>query len=306
MTESVTSPPQQIDGQEYIIDPEIQSMFSPVTEERYLELKEAIRRDGVLHDLIVSTKENILLDGHTRHRICEELNIKPPVRRLSFASWNDAKMWVLQNQFIRRNMNVFQRIEAAMKHGVFFSDMAKANQRAAGGSVPQICGKAIDTNKELGKLAGTNAEMVRKVKKILKRATPAEIDSLRNDGVKIHTIFKKYKDKDKKEEEKPKATQPPPESNPNPAPDAQPSDEPESVAEPFDEPSIEHEPETILPLESNEEQSRSFEEQLNEYIVLLDEFVAERSLPEERVLIRERIREWANGGESDDISQPLE
>ena len=90
-------------------------------------------------------------------------------------------------------------------------------------------------------------------------------------------------------------------NQPNPEPEPQPSNILEPVAEPLVEPSIEREPETILPLEADMEQSQSFEELLDEYIVLLDKFVAERSLPEERVRIRNRVREWANG-----VAQPLE
>jgi len=301
-TDGVTNPSPEIEKPEYIIDPAIQGMFPPVEEERYNELKESIRNAGVLYDLVVWEETGILLDGHTRHQIYhelreelgEEFNIKPPkIIRMSFASREDAEWWVLQNQFIRRNMNVFQRVEFALRFKDSIAAKAKANQRAAGGAVPQICGKAIDTNEELGKLSGTNAEMVRKVKKTLKRATPAEIQALRQDDVKIHTVFKKYNRKDKKQAE------------PNPEPEPQPCNVTKPVAEPLDEPSIEHEPETILPLEADEEQSRNLEEQIDEYIALLDEFVAERSLPEERVRIRERIREWANSGESD-IIQPLE
>jgi hypothetical protein len=310
-TDGVTNPSPEIEKPEYIIDPAIQGMFPPVEEERYNELKESIRNAGVLYDLVVWEETGILLDGHTRHQIYhelreelgEEFNIKPPkIIRMSFASREDAEWWVLQNQFIRRNMNVFQRVEFALRFKDSIAAKAKANQRAAGGAVPQTCGKAVDTNKELGKLAGTNAEMVRKVKTILKRATPAEIKALRQDDVKINTVFKKYDSEDKKQ-----AYQPSPVSckQPDPEPEPQPCNVPESVAEPLDEPSIEHEPETILPLEANEEQSQNLEEQIDEYIVLLDEFVAERSLPEERVRIRERIREWANSGESD-IIQPLE
>ena len=294
----------EIEGQEYLVDLEFRDMFPPTTTERYEELKEAIRNEGVRDDLIVWDETDILLDGHTRLKICIELNIKPPVRRMPFVNREAAERWVLQNQFIRRNIPTFKRIEIALRYKDCIAAKAKANQRAAGGAVPQTCGKAVDTNKELGKLAGTNAEMVRKVKTILIRATPAEIKALRQDDVKINTVFKKYDDKDKKQACQPSPVSgKQPEPNPEPAPPT--SSAPEPKPEPEDKTSGEIVPESILPLESDEEQSRNLEEQIAEHIALLDEFVAGRSLSEERVLIRERIREWANS-KPEGIVQPFE
>jgi hypothetical protein len=91
-----------------------------------------------------------------------------------------------------------------------------------------------------------------------------------------------------------KATQPPPESNPNPASDAQPSDEPESVAEPFDESSVENEAETILPLETSEEQSRSIEEQIDDFFEHGNRVWDTLPNDDERVRLFDRIINWAD------------
>ena len=322
MTENVTITQQQVEVPEYIIDPEFQNVFSAKEAEQYEELKEAIRREGKIRDpLVVWDETTILVDGHRRHRIYKELReelgdkfrIEPPkIIRMSFANRDEAKMWMIHNQIMRRNLTTFQRVEAALQFKEFFAAKARENQKAG---VSLNSEKGIVVDDELAKLAKTSSDTVGKVRKILANAKNAGVTKAitalrRGDAhISIHSVYKQYCVKAKKA--KPSSSSLPP-----PAPQEESDSAPvcnqqiegilgttpgQVVGQ-----SIEHEPETILPLESNEEQSRSLEEQIAEYIALLDEFVAERSLPEERVLVRERIREWANSGESEDIIQPLE
>jgi len=322
MTENATITQQQVEVPKYTIDPEFQNLFDTKTAEDYEALKEAIRIEGKVRDpLVVWDEAGVLVDGHTRHRIYEELReelqedfrIEPPkIIRMAFGNREDAIMWALENQLDRRNLKTFQQIEVALKLKGFYAARAKENQRAG---VSLNLGKGINTNKEVAKRADVSHDTVRKVERILDKADEKEvveaINALRrgDEGVSIDGVYKQYCVKTKKA--KPSSSSLPP-----PAPQEESDSAPvcnqqiegilgttpgQVVGQ-----SIEHEPETILPLESNEEQSRSLEEQIAEYIALLDEFVAERSLPEERVLVRERIREWANSGESEDIIQPLE
>ena len=189
----------EIDGQRYNVDLEFKNMFWAKTAEQHEALKEAIRTEGVRNDLVVWDEEDLLVDGHGRLKICVELDIKPPVHRMSFASREHVKMWIVHNQIIQRNLNVFQRVESVLQFNDFFAAKAKANQSAAGGAVSQICGEPVDTNKELGKLSGTNAEMVRKVKNILKKASQNELEALRRDEVKINSVYTKYVGKKKED-----------------------------------------------------------------------------------------------------------
>ena len=132
--------------QGYIIDPEFEKILPPKTPEEYEELREAISNDGEIRDPpVVWKEERILLDGHNRVKIGKEFGIKPPICEMSFASRFDAKMWVIKNQFdYRRNLNTFQKVEAALQFKAFFSAKAKANQRAAGGALPQKSGEAVE------------------------------------------------------------------------------------------------------------------------------------------------------------------
>ena len=185
--------------QQYIIDPEFENLLPRKTQEQYEVLKNTIRNDkGVRDPFVVWDTENILLDGHHRDRICKELKIKPPIIRMSFASREDAKMWVIQTQLARRNLNTFQSIEVALKFKDIFSAKAKANQRAAGGAVRLKSTKPVVAVEEVAKLAGVGSDTVKKVEKILAKASdPAvakTIESLRNGDahISIHSVYQEY------------------------------------------------------------------------------------------------------------------
>jgi hypothetical protein len=141
-------------------------------------------------------EEKRLIDGHKRVQIGEELGFElPPILWLSFASRDDAKMWMLQNQFARRNLNKFQRIEAALHFKEFFAEQARVNQH---GGVSLNSGKGLVVDDELAKLADTSPDTVAKVVKILAKADDPKvaksINALRNgdDGFSIHGVHERY------------------------------------------------------------------------------------------------------------------
>jgi hypothetical protein len=61
--------------------------------------------------------------------------------------------WMIENQFSRRNLPPFVRVELALKLKPIIAAKAKANQISAGGAnpVPQNSAKAVDTRKEIAR-----------------------------------------------------------------------------------------------------------------------------------------------------------
>jgi modification methylase len=200
MSEDATALPQQQAEQEYTIDSEFETLLPPKTSEQYETLKDGIRSEGKIRNPPVVWKEKkILLDGHHRVRIGNELGIKPPIDWMSFASRDDAKMWVLENQLEQhRNLNPFQRIELALKSKPIYVARAKANQQAAGGAVPKKSSEPVNAIEAVAKLAGVSSDPVKKVEKILARtndeAVTKAINALRRGdaGTSINGVYQKY------------------------------------------------------------------------------------------------------------------
>lgn len=65
-------------------------------------------KDGCREALTVwlkSKKEKVLIDGHHRYEICKENDIKFDTVELRFASLEEVKDWMIDNQLGRRNLN---------------------------------------------------------------------------------------------------------------------------------------------------------------------------------------------------------
>ena len=199
---------EQTKGKEYRIDPEFQSLFPAKTETEYQELKELIRKDGVTDSMKVWEETGDLLDGYTRDKIIDELAgegvpIKPQICKMSFSDREAAKMWIVRNQIARRNLSIFPRVEAALHFAGIFASKGKANQSPTSRALSQDCAK-VDTNEEIGKLSNTSRETVRRVKIILEKASPEEIDLLRKDELSINSVFQKYDGKEQSSKPAPK------------------------------------------------------------------------------------------------------
>jgi len=195
----VTNPPppqQQAVNKPYVnSDKEFRNLLPPKTPEQQKELEQMILRDGRCDPLVGWRTPKILLDGHHRHAICKEHNIPYEIRWLDFPNRVEAKMWMLQNQLARRNLNSFQQIETALKLKELFATKASANQRAG---VSLISGKGIETGEEIAKLSGVSPDTVRKVERILERSgevgVAEAIDALRRGdaGTSINSVYQKY------------------------------------------------------------------------------------------------------------------
>lgn len=81
----------------------------PTKEERQA-LKESIMVDG-LHTPLIINSDGVVLDGHTRYEICEELAIKPPYIIKDFETKEQEKEFVVTSNLIRRQLNPYQRVE---------------------------------------------------------------------------------------------------------------------------------------------------------------------------------------------------
>jgi hypothetical protein len=273
----MTHETQIVDIESITTDPEFRGVLLEKALVEYTELRESIKAEGIRNPLVVGVidQEEYLLDGHHRLQSGEELGIKEvPVIKMHFANRAEAKMWIVRNQIMCRNLNTFQRIEAALQFKDYFSAKAKENQRAAGGAaVPETFQEAVDTYKELAKIAGTSDTNVRKVEKILQRASKKDINALRKGEarVSINSVYQACLGK----------------TNPSvkrvPKPKAKPADEILPV------------PQSTEGLEpEQEEQPQSLEEPESDDDSILDYLngIVEGKPSDQRILFLDRMSEW--------------
>lgn len=148
------------------IDNEFQSLIPPLSEDEYERLERSILAEGVRDPIV--TWNGTIIDGHNRYNICEEHGLACPSVEREFESRDAAKIWIIENQFGRRNLSVYDRSRLALQLEPLYAAEAKRKQIRKPESVRQISDEQAPfrTDEQLAKLAGTSRDTIRKVKVI--------------------------------------------------------------------------------------------------------------------------------------------
>jgi protein gp37 len=136
-----------------------------------------------------------LLDGHHRYAICQAHNLDFHI--VEAPTWvvtrEDVLIWIIRNQFARRNLEPYQRAELVLKLEPLIAAKAKAHQQQAGGAVPQKLAEAVDTRETLAQMANVSHETMRKAKAIAQEADESTKEALRRGERTIHRIYKELR-----------------------------------------------------------------------------------------------------------------
>lgn len=89
------------------IDPEFQTLIPPLTDDEYQRLEKSILAEGVRECII--TWDGTIIDGHNRYRICKKHGLECPNIERTFKSRDAAKIWIIENQLGRRNLEAGQK-----------------------------------------------------------------------------------------------------------------------------------------------------------------------------------------------------
>lgn len=182
------------------IDTEFQELIPPLTVDEFAQLEENVLRDGIKDSLKVWN--GILIDGHNRYAIAQKYNLPFDTTELNFESRNDAAIWIIQNQLGRRNLNNYTRSELALKLKPVIAAKAKKNL-VAGAEMTntglQKSVKAVNTQKEIAKVAGVSHDTIAKVEKIEQAVTPEVKAALMAGHMSINEAFREVKKAQKQE-----------------------------------------------------------------------------------------------------------
>lgn len=145
-----------------IIDFEFQSLIPPLSDDEFKRLEKSILAEGVREPII--TWNNTIIDGHNRYTVCQKHGIKFNTAPRKFASRDAAKIWIIENQFGRRNLSKYDRSVLALQLESLYAEEAKERQRLGGiKKVPQNSSEP-ETREKIAAIAGVSHDTLRKVK----------------------------------------------------------------------------------------------------------------------------------------------
>ena len=180
---------------------EFKKLIPPLTFDEFKTLEANILNEGIRDPLTIWG--DVLLDGHNRYEIATKHNIPFTTVERFFDGDLDAKIWMINNQFGRRNLSNYQRSVLALEMESVFGEKAKANQKLSEGKGIQKSEDLKKTEvvaiKEVAKTANVSHDTIAKVKVIQAKATEEVKEKLSSGNLSINEAYKEIKTVEKQQ-----------------------------------------------------------------------------------------------------------
>jgi len=185
-----------------IIDPQFAAFCDQESETHFAKLEKKLLAEGCQEKLVLWKETNILLDGHTRLKICEKHGLGHAVRSISLSSRSEALQWIFDNQDARRNWSTGARAmaaaelkkelgkEAAKRRETTQFATAEAEGSTVVANLPppaNIGGKARD---EAAEAMNVSPRTVQSATTVLEQGSPELQDAVRKGEVSVSKAAK--------------------------------------------------------------------------------------------------------------------
>lgn len=176
---------------EITVNPKFESLIPRLTDDEFRQLEENVLRDGITEPLVVWN--GTLIDGHNRYKLAKKHGLDFKTREMAFDSENDAEIWIIKNQFGRRNLSKYDRSVLALRLKPVIAERAKEKQV---GTLKQNAvnqksdeRKELNTTKEIAKLAGVSHDTIHRVETIEASGNDKVREKLRNGEISINEAY---------------------------------------------------------------------------------------------------------------------
>lgn len=167
---------------------EYEKLVPALPELVYNNLKKSIKENGQWVPIVIN-QSGIIIDGHHRFKICEELSIIPRYEQLNFENKLEEKKFVIECNLQRRHLNDFQRAELGIPLLEIEKELAKIRQEKGGLGSNEPKGKSRDI---VAKKIGVSSSTFERAKKIIENSDESVKQKLR-EGNPHTSINKEYK-----------------------------------------------------------------------------------------------------------------
>lgn len=176
------------------IDEEFKNLIPALSADERNGLEESLLKEGCRDALVLWG--DILIDGHNRYEICTKHNIPYKTIQREFANRDDVIIWIIKNQFGRRNLPAYERSVLALRLKPLIAEKARENQATStGGNNPQLLQKSakaekpIDTRSELAEIAGVSHDTIAKVETIENSAPEVIKSAAKSNNISINAAY---------------------------------------------------------------------------------------------------------------------
>ena len=187
------------------IKEEFKKLIPALSAEEYAQLEANILEEGIREPVI--TWNGFIIDGHNRFSIAQRFDLDYKTTSKYFSNENLVKIWMLDNQFGKRNLTDAQRYLNRNEKRKLLKAQGKKKQIQTlkqGNKTPDL--STIDktethnTRKEIADELGWSTGKVAMADVVFKKATPEVIAKVNKSQVSINAAYQEIKKEEKKEE----------------------------------------------------------------------------------------------------------
>lgn len=186
------------------IKQEFQELIPALSKPEQDALTESLSTEGCRQPITVWKGKNIIIDGHNRYGICTMFNIPFATEEIEFEDENEVKIWMINNQFARRNLSIEHLAELActlakVEHKLAEKRMlaGKKTEEKETLGLKQTQGQKGKSLKRAAEKAGISYETAFKYDAIQRKGTDQQKEALRSGQKKIGTVYKEIQAKEK-------------------------------------------------------------------------------------------------------------
>ena len=204
------------------INRELQGLIPELSKPEQDALIASLNAEGCRQPITVWKGKNIIVDGHNRYVICTKLNIPFAIEELDFEDEYRVKIWMINNQFARRNLGIEHLAELACTLAVVeqelsekrklanlkqFSDSPKtAETKGSTDSLTRGLREEVEnisinikgkTLEKAAQKAGISRSTVERYDAIQRKGTEEQKEAVRTGQKKIGTVYKEIQAKEK-------------------------------------------------------------------------------------------------------------
>jgi len=182
------------------IKEEFKKLIPALTAEEFKQLEANCLEEGIREKII--TWNGFIIDGHNRYEIATRWNLEYQTESKRFKDENDVREWMINNQFGRRNLSNYQRGVLALELESVFSERAKEKETERKTTFVKSQKsnlEAVNTNKELAKIASVGEQTIARVKVIEAKASEEVKAQLSTGEVSINQVYQEIKKEEKQQ-----------------------------------------------------------------------------------------------------------
>ena len=177
--------------QNLVVDPELHANIPPLPSDAMALLEASILTEGCRDAIVVWG--DLLIDGRNRLEICQRHDVPFQTVNREFPSRSAARIWIIQNQFARRNLSPMERAELALELEAEVRAGARERQAhgmtAPGKTLTQNSAEPLPSGESrdaIARIAGVSHDTIAKAKAIKEDAIPEVREMARAGAISIH------------------------------------------------------------------------------------------------------------------------